>query len=175
METDIPTIDQAFCHLRGQLAWSVHKGHGSFLTFEFGKPHITIREPVATSADASERVRKTLARRRVFITGDWHLWIQNAHWEIETRYEKINSDTFDTDSLEETLKELDGQRLLSVSACSGEGSCVLAFDLGASLALRPNVDVDDEQWSIHARDGSWIRCGMNGSLSRAQARGPAAR
>jgi hypothetical protein len=165
MKTDIQNIGEAFRHLLGQLAWSVCKGHGSFLTFEFGKPHITIREPVATSPGTSETVRKNLARRRVFITGDWRLWIQNAHWEIETRYEKVNSDTFDAINLQDTLKELDGQRLVSISFCSGDGSCVLVFDLGTSLTLRPNANVDDDQWSIHARDGSWITCGMDGSLS----------
>ncbi len=170
MDTDIPNIDEAFRHVLGQLAWSVRKGHGSFLTFEFGQPRVTIREPVAASAGASEAVRKSLARRRVFISGDWQLWIQNAHWEIETRYEKVNSDTFDAVSLQEALKELDGQRLLSVSADASDGSCVLGFDLGASLTLRPNANVDDDQWSIHAADGSWITCGMDGSLGEGRPR-----
>jgi hypothetical protein len=170
METDIRNIDEAFRDLLGQLAWSARKGHGSLLTFEFGHPRITIREPVAASAGASERVRKNLARRRVFISGDWHLWTQNAHWEIETRYENVNSDTFDASSLQETLNELDEQRLLSVAGGSDDGSCVLAFDLGASLALRRNANVDDDQRSIHARDWYWVTCGMDGSLSEGRPR-----
>ena len=43
------------------MAWNVRCGHGSFLTMEFGQPHIAVREPVVASPGRSDRVRRDTA------------------------------------------------------------------------------------------------------------------
>src|SRR5665213_1331063 len=60
----------AFLPIVGQVAWSVRRGYGTFLTMEFGSPHLIIREPIVASSDASDRVKRNLAKRRVSIVGD---------------------------------------------------------------------------------------------------------
>ncbi|PJI44395.1 MAG: hypothetical protein CTR53_01420 [Ferrovibrio sp.] len=36
------TLESVFRPLIGQLVWSVRKGHGTFLTMEFGAPHLDV-------------------------------------------------------------------------------------------------------------------------------------
>jgi hypothetical protein len=151
---EIRVIVNAFRPLIGRLAWSVRRVYGSILTIEFGEPHFWVREPIIASAGASEDVRRNLARRGVHVRGEWQLEISNAWWEIITRYATVNSDEFDLGELQETLNEVDGQRLLSVEAGAEVGSFVLVFDLGASLTIRPNASDEDDQWTIHGNAAS---------------------
>jgi hypothetical protein len=151
MTQDIEPLVRILRPLVGYIAWSVRQVHGSILTMQFGEPHLTVREPVRASEGSSEQVRKHLARRRVFIRGDWQFSIENAEWEITTRHATVNSHAFDVVELQDVLKELDGQRLLAVNEGSSAGSFVLTFDLGASLSLRPGADLNDDQWSVHER------------------------
>jgi hypothetical protein len=149
MPEEFQMILSAFQPLIGRLAWSVCRVHGSILTMEFGEPHVRVRGPIVASADASERVRRNLARRRVFLCGEWRLAISYAFWEITTRYVTVNSDEFDIGELQDTLNEVDGQRLLSVEEGAEPGSFVLIFDLGASILIRPNASDEDDQWTIY--------------------------
>ena len=149
MPEEFQMILSAFQPLIGRLAWSVCRVQGSILTMEFGEPHVRVRGPIVASADASEKVRRLLARRRVFLCGEWRLPISYAFWEITTRYATVNSDEFDIGELQDTLNEVDGQRLLSVEADAEPGSFVLIFDLGASILIRPNASHEDDQWTIY--------------------------
>src|SRR5215213_6024148 len=82
VELDGDPLRRAFAPLIGLAAWSVRIGHGSFLTLEFGTPHLSVREPIVAKPGASEKVRKALARRRVRPVGEWHLWIYCWHWRV---------------------------------------------------------------------------------------------
>ena len=72
---DRPKIEEVISAVLGKIAWGVKQGYGSFLTFEFGDPHLRIREPGSISTDASETVRKHCSRRILTVCGDWHLRI----------------------------------------------------------------------------------------------------
>jgi hypothetical protein len=113
-------ISDLFRPLIGQLFWCVRRGHGSFLTMEFGLPHLSVREPISASSTSSERVRKNLNRRRVFVVGDWHFWIKYGEWTISTANYSLESKSNSDASGEHCLEELDGQIL--ISAASGEVS-----------------------------------------------------
>jgi len=69
--TPAQKIQDLFRPLIGEMAWDVRCGHGSFLTMEFGQPHIAVRDPVVASPGRSDRVQRNLGRRRVFVVGDW--------------------------------------------------------------------------------------------------------
>src|SRR5580704_16850183 len=80
-ETD--PIGSVFAPVIGLPAWCVQKGHGSFLTFEFGTPHLYLREPRELIAELSTQslpMRRQLQRRRVVPRGEWRLLIYCCHW-----------------------------------------------------------------------------------------------
>lgn len=51
-ETD--PVGSVFAPLIGLPAWNVQKGQGSFLTFDFGAPHLSITEPIAALATCDQ-------------------------------------------------------------------------------------------------------------------------
>jgi len=156
--------EDAFLPIVGQLAWSVRRAHGTFLTMEFGSPHLIVREPIAASSAASAKVRRNLARRRVSIVGDWHFWVKYAQWEMRTASCSMSSRDAEVALIEEALGELDGQILSSVSGGTVLSSCVLRFDLGGLLHIWPMPEIDDDQWSIHEAGGRIISCDPNGRI-----------
>jgi hypothetical protein len=81
---------------------------------EFGTPHLSVREPITASPDSSERVRRHLQRRRVFISGDWHFWVQYGEWKLVTADGVLGSNDPPGSLRDECLGGLEGQRLLSV-------------------------------------------------------------
>ena len=54
----VSIINDIFQPLYGKPCWQVKQGYGSFLTFEFGEPHLHIREPRQVSDQVSEKVKK---------------------------------------------------------------------------------------------------------------------
>src|ERR1700730_15266743 len=62
MESDA-IFDRIFKMLYGKPCWNVKPGYGSFLTLEFGKPHLQIHEPRKPRPDASLTVGSLLSRR----------------------------------------------------------------------------------------------------------------
>lgn len=82
-------FERVFSRIYGKPCWQARPGHGTFLTFEFGRPHLDIREPVAATKRATTRVRARLARRSVEIHGDWHLWIYCCEWEVFSRGKRV--------------------------------------------------------------------------------------
>jgi len=150
--------------INGLLAWQVRRGHGSFLTIEFGMPHLSVTEPIIANPDASDRVRRHLKRRRVFVSGDWHFWVQYGDWKLATADGVLDSNDPPGSALDECLGDLEGQRLVSVDVDRASNSWALAFDLGALLRIRPSAEVPDDLWSLYIWGGDIISCQNDGKL-----------
>lgn len=150
---DLTDFNQIWSAVYGHPAWSVKHGHGSFLTLEFGQPELRIREPqLVTLPDASERVRKYLARRDVTVTGRWHLWIYCCNWSLVLNGKEAAHSESPDDDIALATQQLDGQKLLSVSWGEAPGSWVFTFDLGGELKTWPyGVDPSYEQWFLCER------------------------
>lgn len=149
---DSGTIDGIWSKIYGLPAWSVKKGYGSFLTFEFGEPILQIREPVTASSEASDEVRASLGRRRVYITGAWHLWIYCCNWSIALQASSVAHNESSDETIEFATNGLDGQQIISVSRGKTKGSWVFTFDLGGELTTWPyGEDPSDEQWLLYER------------------------
>ena len=148
--TPMQQIQNLFAPLLGQLAWNVRCGHGSLLTFEFGNPHIVIREPIIASPGRDAKVRRALRRRRVYVVGDWHLWIQYCDWKISVADGSVDSDS-DGLSSNECLLDLEGQHLVSVTNGSLPNSCKFEFDRGGVLELWPSSEYEptDNMWTLY--------------------------
>jgi hypothetical protein len=177
--TPAPQVQDLFKPLLGQLAWHVRCGIGSFLTLEFGEPHIVTREPIVAGPRRSEQARRDLARRRIFVVGDWHLWIQYCDWKISVSDYSLNSGSAAISS-DECLSDLDGQRLVAVTGGVSPNSWKFDFDLGGALELWPSTayEASDNLWSLHGwnTDIADLRCIAalrgDGALVFEQARGP---
>jgi hypothetical protein len=48
---NISAVGDAFSKIYGLPAWQVRKGVGSFLTLEFGEPHLQIRAPYSSQSE----------------------------------------------------------------------------------------------------------------------------
>ncbi len=121
--------------LLGQLAWHVERGHGSFITMQFGDPVLEVREPKVGKKVDSEKVTRLLACRKVSVLGAFHLWVQYADWEIICQKRLIAHSKIKKLDLDSGLKILDGQRLLSVSSENARSSVVFKFDLESELIV----------------------------------------
>lgn len=65
----------------GRPSWLVRRGHGSFVTMEFGEPEVDVREPRLMPVFIEGAPAKT-NQRYSFVGGEWHLWIYCCRWSL---------------------------------------------------------------------------------------------
>ncbi len=152
MPATAKSLSSFFRPIYGQPAWCVQAGHGSFLTMEFGKPHLSIREPIKARGSASATVRRLLARRNVQPCGEWHLWIYCCAWRLRQKGRAAGSSASKA-AVRAAAATLDGQVLTRVVALPGPGQTRFEFDLGGVLETRP-YDEESEQWFLYGPDGN---------------------
>lgn len=137
--------------LYGMPCWGVKRGYGSFLTLEFGRPHLRVREPYRSTA-ASKRVREAATRRLITVSGDWHLWVYCCDWAVFNGSRLIG----DSDSkrrIDRAASFLNGQRLVKAWIVPRGMRSVFEFDLGGRLETKP-FDRTSEQWLLYEPTGN---------------------
>lgn len=148
-------VEEVFRRLYGQPCWNARSGYGGFMTMEFGKPSLTIREPRAPRPDASPAAAKHAARRIVTVQGQWHLWIHSCAWRVVTNEKRIghsNLKGYSKRPIDRAAQELDGQKLLRVSVHPKSSKTIFEFDLGSRLETRP-YNQDGDQWLLYEPSG----------------------
>lgn len=140
-------FQRVFREIYGKPCWNVIPGYGSFFTLEFGKPHLEFREPTVASKDASRKVRRLLARRNVFVHGEWYLRIDSCVWEVLSNGKHVGNGSTKP-SMRRATDLLNGQKLVQFSFFPQDMQCLFEFDLGASLRTDP-YDRKGEQWVLH--------------------------
>jgi hypothetical protein len=168
MHALVEQVQASFAPLLGKPCWRVRRGHGSFLTFEFGEPHLEIREPRKLDPSRSARMHQLFARRRVSIHGEWHLWIYCCEWIVTSGDERIGESSTH-ERMDRAAVELDGQALTSVRGDGGRW--YFDFDLGGRLETRPYEDGSptDERWSLYEASDYVLAVLADGSLLTRQA------
>jgi hypothetical protein len=136
-------IDKAFAPLAPLPCWGVKRGHGTFLTFEFGEPTLMIRE--------GARVRRALARRLAYPRGQWHLWLYCCAWRV-TDGEREVGDWSSSARIDRSARFLNGQKITSVYLKPRGARTTFVFDLGGRLETRP-YDRTSEQWFLYEPSG----------------------
>jgi hypothetical protein len=131
-----PIFERSFRKLYGKPCWNVKQGYGSFLTLEFGAPHLIIREPRKPSRGMSKRVRENLARRLVYVRGDWHLWLYCCDWTIYDRSKRRADSESSKRTIERAANVLNGQALQQASFHYRGCRSVFEFDLGGRLVVK---------------------------------------
>ncbi len=158
-------LEVVFAPLIGSLVWNVHRGEGRYLTMEFGKPHLRVTEPRGRTSATLKSVQRLSRMRRAYVYGDWALFIQ-GDWKVAVEDDWLHSD----DEIvlyslkEECLRNLSGQRLVSVEAAEDGRHLSLAFDLTGKLEIWPPAEDDDMQWSLHGWDGNTAAVDHDGKL-----------
>jgi hypothetical protein len=144
-------IKRSFARLLGLPCWGVSRGFGSFLTLEFGAPHLVVREPIRPTAEASARVKRLLARRSVRARGRWHFWVYCCEWRVVARG-RVVGDWTTPRRIDRAARELNGQKLQNVTVGPRGARTHFVFDLGAELETKP-YDRSSEQWLLYEPDG----------------------
>ena len=144
-----PVFERVFKRIYGKPCWGVRPSYGSFLTLEFGKPHLEIREPVVASRNASAKVRESLARRGACPKGEWHLWIYCCDWVVLFNRKRIG-DSSTKLRIRRAADFLNGQKLIRFVILPRRGQSVFEFDLGTTLKTRP-YDRKSEQWLLYEK------------------------
>jgi hypothetical protein len=139
-------FQKVFKAILGKPCWDVKPGHGSFLTMEFGEPHLEVREPITTRKGVTAKVREQLARRHVCARGEWHFWIMYCDWEVRCKGKRVGDSSTET-KIRRAADFLDGQKLIRFSILPRTAQSIFVFDLGASLKTSP-YDKGSEQWML---------------------------
>jgi hypothetical protein len=162
-------INDVFKPLIGKPCWQVKQGYGSFLTFEFSEPRLHIQEPREASKQASEKLRKRWARRRIYVHGDWHLWVYICDWRILLHGKELANSSSTRKVIEKALLEIDGQALSSVTIAKSY-VCLFEFDLGGRLEIIPNYDdyeKDSDLWLLYEPSGYVYTLRADGKFNHA--------
>jgi len=163
---DTDPLQRAFASVIGLPAWFVRKGYGSFLTLEFGTPHLRIREPIVASPGAGARIRAVLQRRKVTPHGDWHLWIYVCHWRVLSNGAQVAWSEASDEEICAAAREIDGQLLTNVEVDPTQGTSAFRFDQGASVQTWPYDDGNgDEQWMLYMKSGDFFTYRGDGCFS----------
>jgi hypothetical protein len=134
--------------------WNVRQGYGSFLTFEFGDPHLIVEEHILHLKDRPPR-------RVVTVRGAWHLWIYCCSWSIRQQGRTIATSASSERKIRSANSYLHGQALTKVSVDVVRGRSVFDFDLGGSLVTR-RYDQDAEQWMLFEPTGQVLTIRADG-------------
>jgi hypothetical protein len=162
----LPTVHEkvadCFSRIADKPCWDPKQGHGSFLTFEFGEPYLTIREINDTKS-------KNAKRRTVTVRGAWHLWIYCCHWKISQDEQETAHSESSRETIEIALARLRGQILSSVSVIPESGASVFEFDLGGRLETSRYIDLSgedpDENWFLSDNQGKVLSYRADGRYS----------
>lgn len=123
--------------------WFVSQGHGSFITIEFGQPHLEIREPSSTS-----NIKK-LQYRNVKIYGEWHLWIYCCDWEVYLENKLVAHSESSRNKIKNALKYINGQKITKIEIDNDTGDTNFYFDLGGLIKTKHYVDDLYDQWLLY--------------------------
>ncbi len=155
-------IDLALAPLFGKPCWGVKQGYSTYLTFEFGQPHLEIREPKQPRAK-SARVRRLFARRRVSVYGEWRLWLYICNWALfQGERCRATANSTRRQTLAAT-NDIDGQAITDVQVTPDLRHATFSFDLGGRLEVSTWHDnSEDVQWLLYEPSGRTLEVRADG-------------
>ncbi|HKV09949.1 MAG TPA: hypothetical protein VJ725_17550 [Thermoanaerobaculia bacterium] len=150
MATPSSLLREYFSPLKGLLSWEGTAEFGTWLSLRFGTPRLTVRE------GKPEAVSKILRRRRVFLEGDFLLWVEMGAWEVFEEGKRRFHSGQSRRSLRRAAAWLEAQAISRVEITTDPVGTVFFFDLGSELHVRPMADAepDEDLWHLYSRDRS---------------------
>lgn len=164
-------IAKAFKQLEGHPCWGLNHDPQVNLSLNFGKPSLDIREPFQTNFK-SEFARRVAAGRRVTVRGEWWLWLLGCHWSLCSQNQRLATGTSSAKSIDRAIRDLDGQKLISVEVHSRTAATRFLFDLGGVLKCR-RFDQDSaiDLWSLYKPTGYVLSVYGNGTFTHQRGTG----
>lgn len=158
--------NKIFSSLIGTPAWSVAAEFGTYITMQFGTPHLYIRDPITPSAAASDIVAAQLRKRKVVIKGDFQFSILNCKWQIRIGSSSASSFESNLDEIHPIVDQLNGQILKSVMVDHVTKRTDLRFDLGGILEMSPDDEMGPEevQWTLYIGENKSISYTTDGKI-----------
>jgi hypothetical protein len=173
----VDPVAVAFAPLYGLPSWRVERGVGSFLTLDFGKPHVRIDDvrdiPAYIGTDFMPVPRRTAG-----VMGEWHIWIYWCAWSLSWRNREIATSESKELDIDRALSVLNGQSLTIVTAGTDDGRSSFAFDLSCTLKTWPTrphdraSGDDQEEWMLFQPSGEVLSLYADGRLRTSQADEP---
>jgi hypothetical protein len=159
--------EAAFAPLFGVPSWLVSKGHGSFITLEFGSPSLQIDEPRRMPLHITG-APTTALRRLAHVRGQWHLWIYCCDWSLLLHDVQLANNESDDITMNRALQVLNGQALVDVTINRHDAATKFTFDLGCVLETSPSpghvYGVEPvEQWLLYQPDQNVLTVRSDGS------------
>jgi hypothetical protein len=158
-----------FAPVLGSPSWQVEKGHGSFVTLEFGEPQLTVREPCEQLVFIDGAPPRALLRT-TWVRGPWHLWIYCCEWSLALGAALLAHNESSDAAIGRALRVLNGQALTAVAVSAVDGSTTFTFDLGCLLSTRPAPDgayghEPVQQWMFYQPNGDVLTVRGDGHYS----------
>ena len=163
-------LQQIFKKVYGKPSWNVHRGYGSSITFEFGKPKLEVLKKVF---EPSKKSGRKYPHRYAQVHGEWHLWIFCCDWVFRQDGCKIGDSTSE-EKIDKVCSVLGGQKLTKFSVNLQNWQTDFHFDLGGLLQTKPYKDGDEplEMWSLRRPDGRWFELRADGMFSHQSGKTP---
>ena len=108
---------------------------------------------------------ESLKRRRVFVVGEFLLWVEMGAWELFEGGKRLFHSEQPRSYLRRAAARLDSQQLSLVELTCNPVSTVFIFDHGSRLHVRPTEEAapDEPLWHIYAQ-GKCLSLLSNGTL-----------
>ncbi len=163
-------IAAAFEPLLGIPSLSVTKGHGSFVTMEFGNPELTVEPERNRSLRIAGAETLTVRTRYAVVQGAWHLWVYCCQWRLQVSGVEIAHCESDDLTINRALGVLNGQALSGVHVDATNGGSQFEFDLGCVLRTHPAPDGSYaeepvDQWMLYQPAGDILTVRGDGSYA----------
>lgn len=142
-DDDLWAIEERVAPLVGRRAWDVKRGHGSFVTLEFGEP----------------------VEREGYTRGAWHLWVYCCGWRLDDGDEVVAAYEDDRELLAQAVTRIEGRVLERVDLTRPALESVWWFEGGLALRVFPITTREYEHWMLYQPDGDVLTVGPGTSWS----------
>ena len=137
----------------------VSLGHGSFLTFDFGR-------------DNEEKIKTRSGGFKTIRFGEWRLWIYMCAWRIDENNKPFIGSNDSRDLIEQKLRLLEDKELMKVIILNEAFDANLLFEGGYKLLLFSFQVTDDEQWMLFTPEQKTFTAGPGSEWSYSDSNKP---
>jgi hypothetical protein len=143
MSMDTLNTPDPFAPLVGQTAHGCWLGYGNMLFPQFGRPH-------------------PLRDGQTHSSGEWGLWSDYIQGRIEQRNHIVAGSEDDRATMEDGVREIDGETFLSGKILL-TGDSILKFSNDLIVRTFVITSEEDARWNFRVPDGKYFHLGPDGA------------